>query len=155
MHLANIMLALGGDKDNTIPKYRVTPAEIVVLRHIHGSDAVFDIEPLAETVSRTSREEYHRLTGIYGYVDERGNPQGPVAELFPGVGANLPQELGELGLDDSFYKAIARMTAPAPSAPPKGRKSKAAPAPEPSEAAIDDEIEDMPPVGNEPASIYA
>lgn len=151
MQTANIMLALGGDKGTTVPKYAITCAEIAVLQAIHGNDAVFDIEP-NEDVDRTSREEIARLAGIYGLAKMNG-PTGEVpvvASLFPGAAARVHQSLDELGLDESLFKAERRMK-PAPVAPveeeaaaPKKRGKKKADEPAPAlEQDDDDGVQDM------------
>ena len=40
MQTANVLLALGGKRGESVPKYGVTPAEVVVLQQLHGQDAV-------------------------------------------------------------------------------------------------------------------
>ena len=107
MELANIMLALGNDRGNTIPKYDVTPAEIVVLLRIHGEDAVFDIEPTGETaVERGSREERARLLEAYRAVD---GSEPVVMQVYPGQMPVLHTQIADLGLPETFFKATARV----------------------------------------------
>jgi len=107
MQTANIMLALGGDLGQTVPKFGVTPAEVAVLREIHGNAAVFDIYPLDEDVERTSREERSRLLEIYGKPP--GSREASAVEvLFPGAAARVYESFDELEIDDSFYKATGR-----------------------------------------------
>ena len=65
MQLARILLALGGDAGNTVPKTGITPSEIAVLRIIHGEESVKEIEPYGQ-VDRTSRQERQRLVELYG-----------------------------------------------------------------------------------------
>jgi hypothetical protein len=106
MQTANIMLALAGNMGHTIQKWGVTPAEIAVLREIHGESSVFDIEPV-EDVQRNGREERARLLEIYG--KPAGSREVSAVEvLFPGVAARLFETLDELELDPSFYKATSR-----------------------------------------------
>ena len=124
MELANIMLALGNDRGNTIPKYDVTPAEIVVLLRIHGEDAVFDIEPTGETVERGSREERARLLEAYRAVD---GSEPVVMQVYPGQMPVLHTQIADLGLPETFFKATARVQ---PKAPAKIKPAKVAkPAP--------------------------
>lgn len=120
MQTANIFLALGGNAGHTIQKFGVTPAEIAVLREIHGEASVFDVEP-DEDVQRSSREERSRLLGIYG-KPPGSREMSAVEALFPGAAARLFETLDELELDPSFYKATSR-------AAPKAK----AKAPEPDE----------------------
>lgn len=114
MQTANILLALGGDSGNTVPKRGVTAAEIAVLRAIHGNEAVFDIEPAGEAVDegrpRSNRAELNRLRALYGRAMDSEN-NSIVAQLFPGAAARVHETLGELELDPSFFKPLARATA--------------------------------------------
>lgn len=123
MELANCLVALGGDRDNTVPKYDVTPAEVAVLCAIHGADAVFDIEPLEKEITVNPREEVARLAGLYTAKDDEGVLV--VAKVYPGVTPVLHQTFADLGLPDEFYKATERQK---PKAAPRRAK---APAPKP------------------------
>lgn len=108
MQQANVMLALGGNLGQTVPKFGVTPAEVAVLREIHGSAAVYDIQPLDEEVDRSSREERSRLLEIYGKPP--GSREISAVEfLFPGAAARVYESFDELELDESFYKATGRV----------------------------------------------
>lgn len=115
MQRANCLVSLGGDHGNTVPKWLCTAAEIAVLREIHGDDAVNDIEPIDE-IKRSNREERGRLLAIYGgakYPDQK-----PIVEsMFPGVAARVFETLGELELDESFFKATGRLKARPAAAP--------------------------------------
>lgn len=124
LQTANVVLALGGDTRNTVPKYGVTAAEIAVLRLIHGEAAVFDIEPTG-SVSRTDRQEIGRLSEIYGRQEGDRRIAPAVAELFPGAAARVFYTLDDLELPEDLFIATARQT----SAPAK--KAAKAPAPEP------------------------
>jgi hypothetical protein len=126
MELANILLALGGDRNNTVPKYRVTPAEIAVLMAIHGADAVFDIVPLGETENTPFREERERLFRLYPAKNEDNEPI--VVQVYPGTSPILHTTLESLGLDESLFKPTEHAK---PAAAPKAAKGKAAKAPEP------------------------
>lgn len=107
MQTATVFVALGGDTGNTVPKSGVTPGEIAILRAIHGNDAVFDIEPGAD-VERSNREEIERLRLIYRTSKVLGTDTLAVNALFPGVGARVPLDFDDLGLDDTLYKAETR-----------------------------------------------
>lgn len=114
MELANIELALGGDKNNTIPKYRVTPAEIAVLAAIHGSDAVFNITPLGETEARNFREERERLLMAYPAKDEDNN--SIVLKVYPGVSPILHTSIESLGMDETLFRPTEHAKPAAPKA---------------------------------------
>lgn len=156
MQTANVMVALSGDQNNTVPKYNVTPGEIALLEAIHGRGAVSDIQP-SEPVATTNRAERERLRLVYGQA--RDNNGGYIFEiLFPGVAARVHERFDELDLEPGQFAAINRYTAPeedvsaqedeveevvAEEAPAKKTKEKKAPtkkqkAPEPVEDSLDE-----------------
>ena len=120
MELANVLLALGGDRNNTVPKYEVTAAEIAVLAAIHGADAVHDIEPLDKTRTVSFKEERERLLGLYPAKNE--DNKLIVLEVYPGVAPVLHTEIATLGLDESLFKAVQHAK---PAEKPKGKGAKA------------------------------
>ena len=105
MQIANVMVDLGGDNGNQVPK-RVTAAEIAVLIAIHGESAVHDIEPIG-SISRSNRDELSRLYGIYGRAKD-GEDKSIVVNMFPGAGARVFETIDELGIDENFFKPTAR-----------------------------------------------
>lgn len=116
MQLANILLALGGDAGNTVPKYEVTPAEVAVLQYIHGNESVTDIDISPRSVSRTSRAERERLLQVYG---KPAPPRGDIRcealdAMFPGVAARVFETFEELDIDDQFFKTAPRRAEPEP-----------------------------------------
>lgn len=121
MQTANVMIALRGDKGNTVPLRGVTTAEIATLRAMHGDEAVFDIEPCGEC-ERSSREEISRLYAAYGSYMVDG--ESVVRQVFPGLGAAVPEELADLEIPEEFFKATERAK-PAPKAKRAKRKTKA------------------------------
>lgn len=108
MQTANIMLALGGDKGNTIPKIGVTAAEIPVLQALHGNDAVTEIRPTAD-IARTNREERLRLLEVYGRLRD-GKDVSPVSQLYPGAAARVFERFDELTIPAEFFAAEKRVT---------------------------------------------
>ncbi|WP_035693630.1 hypothetical protein, partial [Bradyrhizobium liaoningense] len=126
MQRANCLVSLGGDHGNTVPKWLCTAAEIAVLREIHGDDAVNEIEPVDE-IKRSHRDERGRLLAIYGgakYPDQK-----PIVEsMFPGVAARVFETLGELDLDESFFKATGRLKAKPAAEPVEAEAADDAPA---------------------------
>lgn len=116
MQIANIILALGGDQRNTVPKYEVTVSEIAVLRYIHGDDAVTEIEPVG-TVQRSSREELARLRGLYPKTDPAGK-NIVMTELFPGASPAY-KTFDDLDIEPSMFKPVTVMTAAAVAAKAK------------------------------------
>lgn len=118
MQIANCLLSLGGDHGNQIMKFHVTAAEIAVLRAIHGEESVSEVEPMG-AVKRSHRDERGRLLAIYGAA--KTAEQKPIVEgLYPGIAARVFEDLSELDLDPSFFKATGRMVAPEADAPATG-----------------------------------
>lgn len=127
MELANCLVALGGNRGNTVPKYRVTPAEIAVLATIHGTDAIIDVEPLDDEVARSNRDEIDRLIRLYPAKDEDGALI--VRRVYPGVSPVLHQTIEDLGLPDVAFKTLERVTAKKvakAAAPKSGKRAKSA-----------------------------
>jgi hypothetical protein len=116
MQYANIMLAIGGDRGTTVPKLAMSASEIAVLRLIHGTDSVFDVEPVKvddEKAKRTSRAEIQRLTALYGRArvpGPDGNDVSVINVLFPGAAAQAIKELDDLEIPHEFFKAKTRVT---------------------------------------------
>lgn len=120
MELANVMLALNGKRGNTVPRYGVTPAEVLVLLQLHGPEAVYDIDVLDEDASMTEeQQEVAEMNGrtlrahllqTYPKMQER---LSVVPTLFPSPsGRDIPEQFSELDLPDTFFKAMARKLPP-------------------------------------------
>lgn len=105
MQTANALVALGGDRRNTVPRTDLTPAEILVLQSIHAGDAVFDIEIVGET-QIGSEDLRDMLRSRYTAKDEDGNMVVDV--VFPGRRPDFPETFEELGLPDELYLAVTR-----------------------------------------------
>lgn len=108
MQTAHVMVNIGGDNGNQVPK-DVTAAETAVLIAIHGDEAVQDVSPTGE-IDRTNRDELARLRGIYGRATD-GESNRIIDQLFPGAGARVFETLEELGLPEKVYKALTRASA--------------------------------------------
>lgn len=104
MERAHCMIALGGDKENTVPKI-VTPPEVEILRRIHSDDAVHDIEVIGDT-DVSKQQELGRLGYNYGAAADQDN-KSYVMMMYPSH-TLLPTTFAELGLPETFYKATAR-----------------------------------------------
>lgn len=154
MEIADVMVALGGDKGNTVPKYGVSVSEVAVLRAIHGDDAVFDIKPTGERAV-SNRDELERLRLTYGGAKD-GEGNSILGQMFPGAAARVFQTFDELDLPEFLLLPTQRVSTKVEAAPaPTKRAKKAAaaePAPEPVQVAVDDDgldddgIADMPSV---------
>jgi len=109
MQTANVLLALGGQRGNSVPKYGITAAEIAVLMAIHGVDAVYDITPLEAEVERSSRDEKARLFELYPARDEDG--KFVVEAVYPGNAPVVHQDLTDLGLPEELFATTERVRA--------------------------------------------
>lgn len=80
---------LGGSLMNTVHRNDLTAAEILILRAVHGDDAVRGLEFL-EQKNRQYQLEYDRLVKKYG--------RRKVESSFPGARPVLPQSLTDVGI---------------------------------------------------------
>ncbi len=115
MELCTCTIRHAGNLGMTIvkgPEQAVTPAEIVILREIHGHDSVVDVA-FARNTNRSNAEELHRLRAYYG--------EKVVERCFPGARPQLPTTLGEASLESDEppelpdEEAVADVLPPPPS----------------------------------------
>lgn len=101
MQLCDGMLRLGGSVGHTVPMVGLTPAEILVLMHIHGSDALADLRPV-KMDNRTHAAEYDRLSAKYdassAFDAADTDRKSVMAGLFPGAIRKLPVSLDDIGM---------------------------------------------------------
>lgn len=102
MQTANCHVRLSGDINNEIFKAGVTVAEIVVLRAIHGDDAVVKVQGTGND-KRAHAAELDRLKQTYGakFVDT----------MFPGAYPKLPVNFKDIGIN-----VVELLNAPGPKA---------------------------------------
>ena len=103
MEIGSCQVRIGGDVQNTVKKENITPAEILVLKRLHGDDSIIDVRiyPKERTPKdsekRTSRNEVERLKKQYveRFTD---NPDRPnvIKDLFPGAAPTLPEMFMEV-----------------------------------------------------------
>lgn len=89
MEIYRAEICIGGLLTNTVVKEEITAAEIVLLRRIHGDDAVRGIKSRGNK-NREYAKEYDRLLRIYG--------RKKVESAFPGASPVLPQKLADIGI---------------------------------------------------------
>jgi hypothetical protein len=89
MQTAIVEILLNGNIQHTTTR-RVTPAEIVVLRYIHGSDSVVAPTEI-ESIKRSNLDELNRIKAVYG--DET------IKAVFPGAMPKVPSDLSEVGIE--------------------------------------------------------
>lgn len=128
------LVALRGDRGNTVPISSATAAELAILGELHkgsGGPGVLDIEEDGE-VPWGNRTERNRLAAKYPKKIGRGTI---VDVLWPGVGTPIAERLDELNLPDEAFKPTARAIPAevlaqreeeaAAAEPPKRRRKKA------------------------------
>jgi hypothetical protein len=93
MQICNCLVALSGNIRNVTYKHEVTPAEVIVLRAIHGEHSVTEIVPKGH-VDRSSAGEKLRLCQHYNRENKFD-----VDKLYPGVGAQIPNTFKDAGID--------------------------------------------------------
>lgn len=91
MQRNTVTVRLAGDLGNTVEKYGVSPAEIMILRAIHGGDdTVVNVRPTIMD-SLPHIQERARLENIYGAA--------MVDAMFPGKLAQLPVSNSDIGIE--------------------------------------------------------
>lgn len=116
MRLYDCKVMLSGSRDNEVRKEGVTAAEIMILRVLHGPDAVVDIQP-KEMDKRPHGEERRRLFEVYvgaGENENLGGFQAERAKVLQGLfgpahnplPVELPQEANFVEEDDIPVKRV-------------------------------------------------
>lgn len=107
MQIANALVALGGDRRNTVPKSNITVAEVMVLQAIHGEDSVHEIEIVGDSqIAAEDLRDY--LRSHYPAKDE--DARLIVDMVFPGRRPDFPQSFSDVEIADVQFKATARAT---------------------------------------------
>jgi hypothetical protein len=88
MQIAIVEILLNGNVQHTVTR-PVTAAEILILRQIHGQDAVINPVELS-TVKRSNLDEISRLKAEYG--------SNVFTQVYPGAAPKLPETFAEAGL---------------------------------------------------------
>lgn len=112
MQRCHVTVRLGGDILSTVIRTNVSPAEIAILRHIHGDDAVLFMRHDGDDRGRQDVNEKDRLSQLYG-ADR-------VRDVF-GVTGKMPERLADVGITDEPEAEAAEPVAR------RGRPAKAKP----------------------------
>jgi hypothetical protein len=89
MQKCNCVVRLGGSLLHTVQKTDITPAEVVLLRRIHGNDAVVEFER-ARGDFTTRQDDHARLIAVYGHK--------AVTEAYPQGDTSLPKTFSAIGI---------------------------------------------------------
>lgn len=126
MEVYTATVRLAGDMQNTVPKSGLTAAEVVVLRHLHGQDAVVDLVKTGER-RVNERRERARLDAFYpaGRIKEVFGVPGsfPLPQVAPAImasdeGVDLPDEDDDDTDDAPIINTLSSQGASEP--PPEG-----------------------------------
>lgn len=90
MELASAVVRHAGNLGMTIHKEKLTPADLMLLRFIHGNDAVLQITVTHTNAKRDMAKEIERLREFYGVK--------AFETVFPGVSPVLPTTLEQAGI---------------------------------------------------------
>lgn len=101
MKLFNCKVRVAGSMLNEVRKEQVTASEIVLLRALHGDDAVIDVVHTAN-VNRSARKERERLARMYSKNDPHQRLTGAdLVRKFLGIESQeLPDDPPELSKAD-------------------------------------------------------
>ena len=117
MEKINANVAIDGNIGNVINKGSLSIPEIVMLRHIHGETAVFNII-VDGSYDHDDKVERDRLGNLYG--DQK------VTDVFGAYGA-LPQSFEDARIDDGYFDKMylqERDKKPAKTKPKRARDNK-------------------------------
>jgi hypothetical protein len=89
MEIYKAEICIGGLLTNTVIKDELTAAEILILRQVHGDDAVRGITPRGNRQIEYQKE-YDRLLRKFG--------KRKLEAAFPGARPVLPQKLADVGI---------------------------------------------------------
>jgi hypothetical protein len=128
MQVCSATVRLGGLLTQTVFKEGLTPAEVIVLRGIHGDDSVVGINVTGSAKNADVGKEKARLVSVYG------KPR--VEAVFPGARPDLPQTFEQIApeeepdeynpAEDGPGEGVIADVAPARRGPGRPRKEEAA-----------------------------
>jgi hypothetical protein len=88
MQIAIIEILLNGNVQHTVTR-PVASSEVLILRHIHGHDAIVNPVELS-TIKRSNADEIARLKAEYGSL--------VFAQVYPGAAPQLPETFAAVGI---------------------------------------------------------
>jgi len=101
MQLVSCYVNLAGDLRHVVFKQSVSVAEVLVLRALHGQNAVTKIMPIGSASGHVigNVAEKDRLTDIYGRKRD-GIGRALIEKLFPGFNPRMPATLKDIGVSE-------------------------------------------------------
>ncbi|MEQ9416660.1 MAG: hypothetical protein RJQ08_03855 [Salinisphaeraceae bacterium] len=113
METCNVTVRHKGRLTSTVRRRAVTPAETVLLRELHGADAVVEFELNPTPIKRDSVAEIERLRDFYGVSAEQLKI---IDNAFPGHSPKLPETFAEIGVAVDAVEKRERKRRPADTA---------------------------------------
>lgn len=89
METCSVMVRLSGDVRNEVPVKKVTPAELILLRLIHGGAETVVVKGLDGTSPLSATGERMRLLNKYPRQSKA------ITEMFPGLAPQFPRTIAE------------------------------------------------------------
>lgn len=104
MELAKCEIRLAGSLVNTVVRNDITPAEMLILRELHGDECIANIE-FQEKKSVSHEDLITKLQTFYNTE----NGRRAFERVFPGSQYTLPQTFREIGYDVSEEGELRRI----------------------------------------------
>lgn len=91
MELYSARILLNGSRDNEVRRDDLTAPEVLILRSMHGGDAVLDVKIVGK-IERTPGQERKRLFGVEGELPALYKAE-QIAKVFPSEFTPMPEAL--------------------------------------------------------------
>lgn len=99
MEYANCTVRLAGQMTFEVQKVGVTPAEIMVLRALHGQDSVINIVSTGIKKGTAPATERARLLGLYTANGAKEEYVKLINDMFPGAYPRIPLRIADVMTD--------------------------------------------------------
>ena len=96
MELARVEIRLSGSLANTVVRHNVTPPELLLLRELHGDEAIANIE----YTGKAQKLHHEVLDSMHTFYNTE-NGKRAMEKIFPGASPKLPTTFREIGYDIS------------------------------------------------------
>lgn len=96
MELARVEIRLSGSLANTVVRHKVTPPELLLLRELHGDEAIANIEYTGKEA-----KAHHEVLDAMNTFYNTENGKRAMEKIFPGASPKIPTTFREIGYDIS------------------------------------------------------
>lgn len=94
MELAKVEIRLNGSLANTVVRHSVSPAELLVLRELHGDECIAKIE----WEGKAPKLHHEVLENMRSFYNTDSGKKA-IDRLFPGASPQLPSAFKDIGYD--------------------------------------------------------